>query len=93
MPADSTAINPERTLAMLVKGKLLQGVSPAMFINGFTFTVDDEPNYQNYFKKQADVMARLKRPLSNQNSLIVALGNAGGAETTRFFRQMAISGK
>jgi len=88
VPADSTAINPERTLAMLVKGKLLQGISPAMFINGFTFTFDDQPGYQNYFTKQADVAAALKRPVSNQNSLIVALGNAGGSETTKFFRQM-----
>jgi hypothetical protein len=88
LPGDSTTVDPERLLAMLVKGKLLQGISPAMFINGFTFTIDDEPNYQNYFKKQADVVAALKRPQSKQNSLIVALGNAGGSETTKFFRQM-----
>jgi hypothetical protein len=91
VPGDSTAIDPERTLAILVKGKLLQGLSPAMFINGFVFTVDDEPNYQNYFRKQADATAALKRPQSNQNSLTVALGNAGGAEVTKFFQRMATS--
>jgi len=33
----------------------------------------------------ADATAALKRPQSNQNTLAVALGNAGGAETTKFF--------
>lgn len=87
---DSTALDPEKILAMLVQGKLLKGQNPAMFINGFTFVMDAEPNYQNYMQKQADMSMAYTRPLSNQVTLGVGLGGQGGAETTRFFNLSSI---
>ena len=88
-PGDSTSLDPEIMLVRLQQGKLLKGSNPAMFINGFILTIDDEPNYQPYMTKQGDVTAANKRPMSNQNSLSVGLGYQGGAATTKFFRQNA----
>lgn len=89
-PGDSTLLDPEIVLARLVKSKSLKGIGPAMFINGFTMTIDDDTNYQTYMLKQGNVTAANKRPMSNQKTLTVGLGYQGGPEVTRYFQQSAI---
>ena len=88
-PGDSTVLDPEVLLARLQKGKLLKGANPAMFINGFLMTIDDDPNYQSYMTKQGDVTAANKRPMSNQKTLSVGLGYQGGPAVTKFFQRIA----
>ena len=82
-------MDPEVLLARLQKGKLLKGANPAMFINGFLMTIDDDPNYQSYMTKQGDVTAANKRPMSNQKTLSVGLGYQGGPAVTKFFQRIA----
>lgn len=91
VPGDSTVLDPEIMLARLVQGKLLKGIGPAMFINGFIMVIDDDPNYQSYMIKQGDVTAANKRPMSNQKTLSVGLGYQGGAEVTKFFQRISTS--
>lgn len=91
VPGDSTVLDPEIILARLVQCKSLKGIGPAMFINGFIMTIDDDPNYQSYMTKQGDVTAANKRPMSNQKTLSAALGYQGGAEVTKFFQRIATS--
>jgi len=91
VPGDSTVLDPEIMLARLVQSKLLKGISPAMFINGFIMTIDDDPNYQSYMTKQGDVTAANRRPMSNQKTLSVGLGYQGGSEVTKFFQRIATS--
>lgn len=88
-PGDSTILNPEKIMAALVKGKLLNGLSPAMFINGVVMTIDDDPNYQSYMIKQGDVITANHRPMSNQRTLTAALGFQGGMEVMKFFQRAA----
>jgi hypothetical protein len=87
---DSTALDPEKTIVMLIQGKLLNGQNPAMYINGFIMVLDQQPDYQTYMTTQADASKAYTRPLSNQVSLGVGLGGGGGAFTTKFSRQLSI---
>ena len=90
VPADSTVLHPRVALKVLLQGKLLKGLGSLMFVNGFTFAIDDDPNYQSYMTKEADATRANKRPLSNQKTLAVGVGGLGGAETRYFFQQPAI---
>jgi hypothetical protein len=87
---DSTALDPEKTIVMLIQGKLLNGQNPAMYINGFIMALDQQPDYQTYMTTQADASKAYTRPLSNQVSLAVGLGGGGGAFTTKFSRQLSM---
>jgi hypothetical protein len=87
---DSTNLDPERTIVMLIKGKLLQGQNPAMFINGFVMVLDQQPNYQTYMTTQAGASKAYARPLSNQVSLSVGLNQNGGQWTTKFSRMLSM---
>ncbi len=86
VPGDSTVLNPKKALMVSLQGKLLKGVGPAMFINGFTFIMDDDPTYKTFLNKQADVVLANKRPLSNQVRLAVGLGGLGGPQTENFLK-------
>ena len=87
---DSTILDPEKTLVMLMQGKLLKGQNPAMFINGFIITLDQQPNYQTYMTTQADASKAYTRPLSDQATLAVALDLNGGSESTKFSRMLSM---
>ncbi|HUB62824.1 MAG TPA: hypothetical protein VL978_19055 [Puia sp.] len=93
VPGDSTVLDPEKALAIPLQSKFLHGDNPAMFVNGFTMAIDDEPDYQTYMTKEADVEAANVRPLSNQAMLNVNVNPQGGAFTTRFFKLQSISAK
>jgi hypothetical protein len=87
---DSTTLDPEKTLVMLTRGKLLTGQNPAMFINGFLMVLDQQPNYQTYMTTQADASKAYALPLSNEASLGVGLGGNGGAFSTKFSRKLSM---
>jgi len=93
VPGDPTILDPEKALAIPLHSKFLQGDNPAMFVNGFTMAIDDNPDYQSYMTKEADAAAANERPLSNQAMLNVNVNPQGGAFSTRFFKLKSISTK
>jgi hypothetical protein len=93
VPGDSTILDPEKALAIPLQSKFLKGDNPAMFVNGFTMAIDDNPDYQSYMTKEANAAAANERPLSNQAILNVAVNPKGGLFGTRFLQLKSISVK
>ena len=91
VPGDSTVLDPEKALAIPLQSKFLKGDNPAMFVNGFSMAIDDNPDYQSYMTKEADAAAANKRPLSNLATLNVDVNPQGGSFSTRFFKLKSIS--
>jgi hypothetical protein len=93
VPGDSTVLDPEKALTILLQGKFLQGQNPAMFVNGFIMGVDDNPDYQSYMTKESNAAAANQRPLSSQAMLSVNVNPQGGSFSTKFFEHKAFSTK